>query len=80
MKLYLVIIFFCISQLNFAQNIPGIHFQGIARNSQGLIIANKQMNIKVGLYKDSIENGLVYEEIKSIKSKPSWTKRMGLFL
>ena len=74
MKLYLVIIFFCISQLNFAQNIPGIHFQGIARNSQGLIIANKQMNIKVGLYKDSIENGLVYEEIKSIK-----TNALGLF-
>ena len=61
MKLYLVNIFFCIPLFNFAQNIPGIHFQGIARNSQGLIIANKQMNIKVGLYKDSVENGLVYE-------------------
>ena len=52
-----------------AQNKPGIHFQGIARNKDGLIIANKQMNIKIGLYKDSIEKDLVYEEIKSIKTK-----------
>jgi hypothetical protein len=51
-----------------AQNKPGIHFQGIARNKDGLIIANKQMNIKIGLYKDSIEEDLVYEEIKSIKT------------
>ena len=51
-----------------SQNKPGIHFQGIARTKEGLIVANKQMNIKVGLYKDSVEDGLVYEEIKSIKT------------
>ena len=74
MKRNILIIFWCIPLLNFAQNYPGIHFQGIARNSQGLIIANKQLNIKLGLYKDSVENGLVYEEIKSIK-----TNALGLF-
>lgn len=57
-----------------AQRNPGIHFQGIARSKEGLIIANKQMNIKIGLYKDSIEDGLVYEEIKSIK-----TNVLGIF-
>jgi Fe-S cluster assembly iron-binding protein IscA len=51
-----------------SQNKPGIHFQGIARSKEGLIVANKQMNIKIGLYKDSVEDGLVYEEIKSIKT------------
>lgn len=51
-----------------AQTKPGIHFQGIARTKEGLIVANKQMNIKIGLYKDSVEDGLVYEEIKSIKT------------
>jgi hypothetical protein len=59
---------------SFAQTKPCIHFQGIARNSNGLIIANKQMNIKIGLYKDSIEQEKVYEEIKSIK-----TNVLGLF-
>ncbi len=51
-----------------SQSKPGIHFQGIARTKEGLIVANKQMNIKIGLYKDSVEDGLVYEEIKSIKT------------
>lgn len=74
MKRNILIIFWCIPLINFAQNYPGIHFQGIARNSQGLIIANKQLNIKLGLYKDSVENGLVYEEIKSIT-----TNTLGLF-
>ncbi len=56
------------SSSTIAQSTPGIHFQGIARSKEGLIVANKQMNIKIGLYKDSVENGLVYEEIKSIKT------------
>ena len=56
------------SSSTIAQSTPGIHFQGIARSKEGLIVANKQMNIKIGLYKDSVEDGLVYEEIKSIKT------------
>lgn len=62
------------SHIVFAQINPGIHFQAIARNNNGLIIANKQMNIKIGLYTDSIEDALVYEEIKSVK-----TNVLGLF-
>ena len=56
------------SSSGMSQSNPGIHFQGIARTKEGLIVANKQMNIKIGLYKDSVEEGLVYEEIKSIKT------------
>ena len=57
-----------------AQNKSGIHFQAIARNNDGLIIADKKLNIKIGLYTDSIEDALVYEEIKSVK-----TNVLGLF-
>lgn len=71
MKINILLVMFIIvliSSTVIAQTKPGIHFQGIARNKDGLIIANKQMNIKIGLYKDSIEEDLVYEEIKSIKT------------
>jgi hypothetical protein len=58
----------------YAQNKAGIHFQAIARNNNGLIIADKKLNIKMGLYTDSVEDALVYEEIKSVK-----TNVLGLF-
>jgi len=58
----------------YAQNKAGIHFQAIARNNNGLIIADKKLNIKIGLYTDSTEDALVYEEIKSVK-----TNVLGLF-
>lgn len=70
----LIIMLLPMSIVLFAQNKPGIHFQAIARNSAGLIIADKQMNIKIGLYTDSTEDALVYEEIKSVK-----TNVLGLF-
>lgn len=57
-----------------AQNKLGIHFQGIARKANGLIVADKQMSIKLSLYKDSTDIEPVYEEIKSIK-----TNVLGLF-
>jgi len=57
-----------------AQNKPGIHFQAIARNNSGLLIAEKKLTIKMGLYTDSVEDALVYEEIKSVK-----TNVLGLF-
>ena len=57
-----------------AQNKLGIHFQAIARTYTGLIIADKKLNIKIGLYTDSVEDALVYEEIKSVK-----TNVLGLF-
>jgi hypothetical protein len=63
-----IIILIIIHSTTIAQTKPGIHFQGIARNKDGIIVANKQMNIKIGLYKDSIDEELVYEEIKSIKT------------
>jgi hypothetical protein len=73
-QIFLIFTLVLYHSLLFAQTKPGIHFQGIARNNNGLIIANKQMNIKIGLYKDSIEQEMIYEEIKSIR-----TNVLGLF-
>ena len=77
MKIYttlLMTILILATNLLYAQNKPGIHFQAIARDNNGLIIADKKLNIKIGLYTDSAEDALVYEEIKSIK-----TNVLGLF-
>lgn len=71
--LFIIILTVSTTWLN-AQNKPGIHFQAIARNNSGLIIADKKLNIRIGLYTDSIEDALVYEEIKSVK-----TNVLGLF-
>ena len=73
-SLFLIVILLIVRISLSAQNKPGIHFQAIARNSNGLIIADKKLNIKIGLYTDSLEDALVYEEIKSIK-----TNVLGLF-
>ena len=72
-SILIVILLLASISLN-AQNKPGIHFQAIARNNSGLIIADKKLTIKIGLYTDSAEDALVYEEIKSIK-----TNVLGLF-
>ncbi len=65
---FLLLVFLFLGITSKSQTKPGIQFQGIARSKEGLIVANKQMNIKIGLYKDSLEDGLVYEEIKSVKT------------
>lgn len=72
--LFLMLLLVITGNLLQAQNKNGIHFQAIARTNTGLIIADKKLNIKIGLYTDSIEDALVYEEIKSVK-----TNVLGLF-
>lgn len=72
--LFLMLLLVITENLLQAQNKTGIHFQAIARTNTGLIIADKKLNIKIGLYTDSIEDALVYEEIKSVK-----TNVLGLF-
>lgn len=52
----------------------GIHLQGIARNEQGLIVANKQINLRISILSDSSASTILYQEIKSIT-----TNVLGLF-
>lgn len=57
-----------------AQINKGIHFQGVARNNNGLIIANKIINLRLSILTDSSNGNIEYQEIKSIT-----TNAIGLF-
>lgn len=70
----LLICFFCFTQLVTAQNKKGIHFQGIARLTNGNIMANKQITLRISILQDTNESSIVYQEIKSIT-----TNVLGLF-
>lgn len=74
-KIHLLLIcFFCITQSVTAQNKKGIHFQGIARLTNGNIMANKQITLRISILQDTNESSIVYQEIKSIT-----TNVLGLF-
>ncbi len=51
-----------------------IHFQGVARNANGLIMADKKINLRLSIIKDSSKEDIAYQEIKSIT-----TNVLGLF-
>jgi hypothetical protein len=71
-------ILFCLLSLFFfdskAQFNKGIHFQGVARNNNGLIIANKIIQLRLSILTDSSNGNIEYQEIKSIT-----TNAIGLF-
>ncbi len=56
------------------QDAKGIHLQGIARNEQGLIVANKQISLRISILSDTIASSILYQEIKSVT-----TNVLGLF-
>lgn len=74
MKLF--ILMYCILSINmaFSQNHKGIAFQAIARNSQGIVMGNQHIQIRLSILTDTINNSIVYQEIKSITTNP-----LGLF-
>ncbi|MEN9697022.1 MAG: hypothetical protein RLZ56_443 [Bacteroidota bacterium] len=57
-----------------AQDTEGIHLQGIARNELGMIVANKQIALRLSIGTDSNFSHIVYQEIKSVT-----TNVLGLF-
>ena len=57
-----------------AQINKGINFQGVARNSNGIILANKIVNLRLSIKTDSVNGVIEYQEIKSIT-----TNTIGLF-
>ena len=72
MLLFCLLTFFYVDAT--AQISKGIHFQGVARNNNGLIIANKIINLRLSILKDSSNGNIEYQEIKSIT-----TNAIGLF-
>ena len=57
-----------------AQNNKGIHFQGIARSESGMIIAKKQITLRISIVTDTLSSNIEYQEIKSVT-----TNVLGLF-
>lgn len=74
MKLIILVLFILISIISVSQNHKGIAFQAIARNSQGIVMGNQKIQIRISILTDTIKNSLVYQEIKSITTNP-----LGLF-
>lgn len=74
MKNTFLLLFLLYSSIMYAQKQKSIAFQAIARNSQGIVIGNKQLQVRISLLTDTIRNNIVYQEIKSIT-----TNSLGLF-
>ena len=74
MKPIILVLFILISIISISQNHKGIAFQAIARNSQGIVMGNQKIQIRISILTDTIKNSIVYQEIKSITTNP-----LGLF-
>lgn len=74
MKLLILVLCLLTSITAISQNYKGIAFQAIARNSQGIIMGNQNIQIRISILTDTIINTIVYQEIKSITTNP-----LGLF-
>ena len=83
MKLHRLLIFLSCSLLGsithqgFAQTTQtnkGINFQGIARDNNGYILANKSINIRISIKADTLSSKIEYQEIT-----PITTSVLGLF-
>jgi len=74
MKLFMSIFFILVINSVSSQGHKGIAFQAIARNSQGIVMGNQNLQIRISILTDTIKNNIVYQEIKSVKSNP-----LGLF-
>ncbi len=74
MKLFISIFFILIISTVYSQSHKGIAFQAIARNNQGIVMGNRNIQIRISILTDTINNSIVYQEIKSIS-----TNALGLF-
>lgn len=70
MKNIFLLLSLLLSNQVIAQNQSSIAFQAVARNSQGIVISNKQLQVRISLLTDTIKNNIVYQEIKSITTNP----------
>jgi len=73
-KLIITIVLVLYCQMGFSQNQKGIAFQAVARTSYGVIMPNKQIQIRISILKDTLAEEILYQELKSITTSP-----LGLF-
>jgi hypothetical protein len=74
MKYILLIFLMLYCHIGLSQNHKGIAFQAVARTSNGVIMPNKLIQIRISILKDTLTEALLYQEIKSITTSP-----LGLF-
>ena len=60
--------------IGLCQNQKGIAFQAVARTSNGVVMPNKLIQIRISILKDTLDEALLYQEIKSVTTSP-----LGLF-
>ena len=76
-RLYILVGSYLIGSITnyaFAQTNKGINFQGIARDNNGYILANKSINIRISIKTDTSSSKSEYQEIT-----PITTNVLGLF-
>jgi hypothetical protein len=74
MKYILLFLLIHYCQIVLSQNQKGIAFQAVARTSNGVIMPNKLIQIRISILKDTLDEVLLYQEIKSVTTSP-----LGLF-
>jgi hypothetical protein len=75
MKNILLLLSVCgLSLTSYTQSNKGINFQGIARYSNGFVVADKTINLRLTILNDTIYKKIEYQEIKSVT-----TNIIGLF-
>ena len=72
--LTIMIVFLFCYQIGLGQNQKGIAFQAAARTSYGVIMPNKQIQVRISILEDTVSEELLYQEIKSVTTNP-----LGLF-
>ena len=65
-----IIVLLFLYQIGWSQNHKGIAFQAVARTSNGVIMPNKLMQIRISILKDTLEEEILYQELKSVTSSP----------
>ena len=69
-----IIVLLFLYQIGWSQNHKGIAFQAVARTSNGVIMPNELIQIRISILKDTLEEEILYQELKSVTSSP-----LGLF-
>ena len=74
MKSILLVLSMLYCHIGLSQNQKGIAFQAVARTGNGVVMPNKLIQIRISILKDTLDEALLYQEIKSVTTSP-----LGLF-
>jgi hypothetical protein len=72
-QIIIIVLLLC-CQIGLSQSQKGIAFQAAARTSNGVIMPNKQIQIRISILKDTLAEAILYQELKSVTTSP-----LGLF-